>query len=250
MGSATDFGALILERKFSAMIWSVLWVGAVLLGGWGALALNASVPDVSLAATLFVLALVLLVAPFLLPGRVVRFYERGLTEKVPLKGVYSLRYEDVEHMTWRAVKPRVGVTVQAEFVAGGRRIRFDAMMDTGGRLQQSLESLRDRIAPYVAARLERRVRANQPCPWGGSGGARVRLQRDGIAYRPERFLGPGDEQIVPWATPLTFVFRNGGFAVKPSGGQEALFALACEERDFYPGFLVFRAMGQVRPVEA
>lgn len=248
MNPSTDFGQLLLERKNAAMVWGLLWLPAVLLGAWGALQLNAAIPDVNLAATLFVLALVVFVAPFLLPGRVLRFHERGVTEKVPFQGVFPLRYEDVEHMTWRAVKPDVGVTVHAELTGGGRRLRFEARMDTGGRFQQNLDALRDRIAAHVAARVERRIQANQPFHWGSRRGPGVRIQSDGIAYRPSGFLGAGEEQLVPWTTPLTFAIRDGFLAVSASGGREELFSMACEEPDFYPGLVVFAAMGQARRV--
>lgn len=245
--ASTDFGQLILERKNGAKIWAALtWGLALILGTEGAFMLNASVPKVELAATLFAVAVVLMVAPFFLPNRVLRFHERGLTERLPLRGVFPLRYEDLEHMKWRAVKPSVGVLVEAELLGAGRRITFSARMDTGGRFQQNVEGLRDRIAPYVAARVRRQIQANQPFAWGSERGASVRLLRDGIAYRPVRFVGRGDEQLIPWTTPLDFAIRDGWLAVFPSAGTEALFTLACEAPDFYPGLLAFIAMGRTR----
>ncbi len=260
MRASTNFGPLIVERKTGATLWYVMsWAAAALTGGAGALALNASVPNIPLVETLFALTGVLILLPLLLPGRVLSFHERGLTERLPTKDLYALAYEDVEHMKWREVSLRsatgtdsivpwslVGVVVEGELVAAGRTLRFGFRLDTGGRTHQKVEETRDRIACYVAARARRQILANEPFPWGPARGARVSLRREGITYRPVGFLGAGDEQLVLWNTPLDFVIRRGKLAVLPRGGKDAIFAIACESPDFFPGFLVFTSMGQVR----
>ena len=65
-------------------------------------------------------------SPFLLPGQVLRFHERGLTPRLPFKGVTTLPYEAIEHMSWSTVKPAVGVTVHAELRTPERKISFEA----------------------------------------------------------------------------------------------------------------------------
>jgi hypothetical protein len=249
MATTVDFGDRILERKSVAGVWfATLWPAAALLGGGGAVALNASASNVSLAATTFGIAGILLLLPLFLPGRVLRFYERGLTEQLPLKALRPIPYEDVEHMKWRAARPAVGVAVNVELLAAGRRIDFHAHVDTGGRFHRQLDSLRDHIARYVAARAQRQIRASQSFAWGQQRGASVRLRQEGIAYRPVGFLGAGDERLIPWGTPLDFAVRRGSFAAFPAGGTQALFSLACESPDFYPGFVLFTSMAQPREV--
>ena len=237
-----------------AWVWGLLWFAAALPGAAGALILNSSAPNVSLAATLFAITGVLLVLPLSLPSQALRFYQRGVVEHRPLIGVRSLPYEEIEHMMWRAARQQVGVSVTVEFLAAGRRIGFTGLKDTGGRSQQRLEELRDRVAPYVAARVRRQIQANQPFAWGPRRRARVRLQGDGIVYRRAQFLGPletglfGDEQLLPWTTPLRFAIREGAIAVFPAKEDKALFSFPCGSPDFYPGLLVFSSMGQVQEI--
>src|SRR5262249_27735354 len=109
-----------------------------------------------------------------------------------------------------------------------------------------MDGLRDRFAQYVAANAQRQILSSQAFAWGSQRGAKVRLQHDGIAYRPVGFLGAGEERLLPWGTPLDFVVRGGGLAVFSHESSGALFALACESHDFYPGFVVFLAMSRAR----
>src|SRR5262245_19719502 len=111
MDSPNGFGDLIVERRNAAGVWfGILWPAAALAGAGGALALNAAVPKVGLAAALFATAGILLLAPLLLPRRVLRFHDRGLIESLPLQSDKPLRYEEIEHMTWVSLKPAVGMT--------------------------------------------------------------------------------------------------------------------------------------------
>jgi hypothetical protein len=76
----------------------------------------------------------------------------------------------------------------------------------------------------------------------------VLIARRGLSYRPIGFLGTGEERVVPWSTPIDYVFRNGFLTVTKSRTAEALFTLPCAAPDFYPCFLVFASMGCVRDV--
>jgi hypothetical protein len=249
MDSANGLGELIVERRNAAGVWfAVLWPAAALAGAGGALALSAAVPKVGLATALFAAVGIMLLAPLLLPRRVLRFYERGLIEALPLQSDKPLRYEEIEHMTWALLKPAVGMTINAELRAAGRRIRFSARMDTGGSHQQKLETARDHIARSVATSARRRIDANQPFAWGPKRAPSVRLQREGIAYRPIGFLGGGEEQIIPWSAPLQFVIREGGFAVFPAENNKAFFSFACGDANFYPGLLLLQSMGKAQQV--
>lgn len=246
MPPSTNLGELISERKAAGAIWfALLWPAAAIFGAAGALALNASVPYVTLAGILFAISAVLIFVPLLLPGEVLRFHERGLTQRLPLKGVHVIPYGDIEHMQWRAVRPKVGVAISGELLSPERRIRFNAHVDTGRRAHQQLDSVRNRIATYVAVRLQAKIAAGESLAWGSHRGAAVRLQPNGIAYRPVRFVGTGDEQLLPWSMPLNSAIRDGWCFVFNAGGKDALFSVACEGMDFYPGYLVFKALGQV-----
>ena len=76
----------------------------------------------------------------------------------------------------------------------------------------------------------------------------MQIARGGLSYRPIGFLGKGEERVVPWSTPIDYVFRNGFLTVAQSRTAEALFTLPCAAPDFYPCFLVFASMGCVRDV--
>jgi hypothetical protein len=239
-----EFGGLLLERKEPAGVWFAIgWPTAALLGVAGVPALDR---DVTVAAILWAIAGLCMLVPLFLPGRRLRFHETGLVDTAPLRAPFSLAYERLERMTWGAYKPQVGATVRATLVGGGRRIAFTDRMDTGGRYQHTLERVRDAIASHMAARLHARVQDDVPLAWGGPRDGAVRIARGGLTYRPIGFLGQGAERVVPWSTPVDYVFRNGFLTVLQSSTREALFTLPCAAPDFYPCFLVFAAMGCVR----
>jgi hypothetical protein len=241
-----EFGPVLLERKEPAAVWFAIgWPAAALVGGAGALALHR---DVTLAAILWAAAGLCLLVPLFLPGRRVRFHETGLVDTAPLRVPFRLAYDRVERMTWSASKPRAAATVRATLVGGGRTLAFTDRMDTGGRYQQTLERVRDAIASHMAVRLHARVHADEPLAWGGLRDGAVRIARRGLSYRPIGFLGTGEERVVPWSTPIDYVFRNGFLTVAKSRTAEALFTLPCAAPDFYPCFLVFASMGCVRDV--
>lgn len=243
---ADEFGGLLLERKEPAGVWFAIgWPVAALLGGAGALLLGR---DVTAAAILWAIAGLCVLVPLFLPGRRLRFHETGLVDSAPLRAPFRLPYERVERMTWGAYKPHVGATVRATLVGGGRTLAFTDRMDTGGRYQHSLERVRDAIASRMAIRLHARVQADEAVAWGAPGDGAVRIARRGLSYRPIGFLGKGEERVVPWSTPIDYVFRNGFLTVVQSRTAESLFTLPCAAPDFYPCFLVFAAMGCVRDV--
>jgi hypothetical protein len=238
------FGLLLLERKEPAGVWFAIgWPVAALLGGLGALVLDR---EVTLAAVLWALAGLCLLVPLFLPGRRLRFHETGLVDKAPLRAPFQLAYQDLDRMTWSSYKPGVGATVRATLVGGGRTIAFTERVDAGGGYQQALERVRDAIASRMALRLHARVQADEALAWSRDGA--VRIARRGLSYRPLGFLGQGDERVVPWSTPIDYVFRNGFLTVARSSTAEALFTLPCAAPDFYPCFLVFASMGCVRDV--
>jgi hypothetical protein len=225
------------------MIWALFfWPPAAVAGAIGAYALNAAVPNVTLAGTLFLAGPVLMALPFLMPGRVLRFHERGLTDKRPLKGTQTIHYEEIEHMTWRQVKPSVGVHFEGWLAAAGRTLHLSAKVDTGGPTQQKLETVRDLVAAYVGKRARRQIAAGQPFAWGRNRGTRVQLRQDGIAYHPVRFVGGGDEQVLAWTSDVTFAMDDGVFSLCAAGSKDVLFSLECDAPDFYPGLNVFGAM--------
>ena len=239
-----EFGGLLLERKEPAGVWFAIgWPAAALLGAAGAYELDR---DVTAAAVLWAIAGLGILVPLFLPGRKLRFHETGLVDTRPARAPFRLAYGDVERMTWGAYKPHVGATVRATLVGGGRRLDFTDRMDTGGRYQQTLERVRDAIASHMAARLHARVQADEPLPWGSQRDGAVQIARRGLSYRPIGFLGRGEERVVPWSTPIDYVFRNGFLTVLQSSTAEALFTLPCAAPDFYPCFLVFATMGCVR----
>jgi hypothetical protein len=241
---ADEFGGLLLERKEPAGVWFAIgWPLAALCGGAGVLGLDR---DVTIAAVLWAMTGLCLLVPLFLPGRRLRFHETGLVDTAPLRAPFRLPYERVERMTWGAYKPHVGATVRATLVAGGRRIAFIDRMDTGGRYQYTLERVRDAIASHMAIRLHARVQADEPVAWGSPRDGAVQIARRGLSYRPIGFLGKGEERVVPWSTPIDYVFRNGFLTVVQSGTAESLFTLSCAAPDFYPCFLVFASMGCVR----
>lgn len=241
-----ELGRLLLERKEPAGVWFAIgWPTAALLGGAGALVLDR---DVTIAAILWGAAGLCLLVPLFLPGRRLRFHETGLVDTAPLRAPFRLAYRRLDRMTWGVYKPHVGATVRATLVGGGRTIAFTDRMDAGGRYQQTLERVRDAIASEIALRLHARVQADEPLAWGGARDGAVQIARRGLSYRPLGFLGKGEERVVPWSTPIDYVFRNGFLTVAQSSTAEALFTLPCAAPDFYPCFLVFAAMGCVRDV--
>ena len=243
MDSHGDLGELLFEYKEGAPIWLVL-CGLVGLApaGLAISELSSPVPNVDRAGICLILVLVLLVLPFLLKGRVVRFHTRGLTQSEPMKEMRTLRYDEIEHMTWSAVKPSVGVFIRGELVARGGKVSLSRKVDTGGKTQRALENVRDRIASSMSVPALRQIEAGQPFAWGKGSGPRVRLRHDGLVYRPIKFLGAGDDQIVPWTTPLDYAFADGFFAVATAADRKTLFTIACSEPDFHPGFVVFEAL--------
>jgi hypothetical protein len=244
-----DLGSLILERKYAAGVWFAIgWPVAGVLGGAGAVLLSQDAANVTTATVLWAVGGLCLFLPLLLPSRRLRFHERGLVDRRPLRAPFVLPYERVERMDWEVYKPRVGVTLQARLVGGGRRIDFMVRMDTGGRVEQGLERVRDHIASHMAVALLARVQADGAVAWGSAREGGVRLHREGLAYRPTGFLGKGPEQVVPWETPFEYLLRDGVLAVRRTGAVEALFTLPCTATDFYPGFVVFTSLGEVRPI--
>ena len=244
-----EFGALLLERKNAAGVWFAIgWPLAAVLGGVGALLLNQDAANVTVAAVLWAAAGLCLFVPILMPARRLRFHEAGLVDVAPLRAPARLPYARVERMDWEVFKPRVGVTLRARLVGGGRKIDFMVRMDTGGRTEQTLERVRDAIASSMAPGLLARVQRDEPLPWGTARHGGVELRREGLAYRPVGFLGKGEQRFVPWSTPFEYVFRSGFLAVRRAGTTEALFTLPCTASDFFPCFLVFTHLGQVRPI--
>lgn len=243
MTSQDDLGELLFEHKASAPIWLIL-CGLVALAPAGvAIAeLSSAAANVDRAGLSLIVVLVLIGLPFLLKGRVVRFHARGLTESQPMKETRTLRYDEIEHMKWRQVKPSVGMFIGGELFAPRVKVAFGRKVDTGGKSQRALEDVRDRIASYMSARALRVVQSGQPFAWGKAGGARVRLRHDGLVYRPIQFLGPGDDEIVPWTTPMTYAFADGFCAVVTGADKKCLFTIACAEPDFYPGFAAFETL--------
>jgi hypothetical protein len=248
MDHDNDLGELVFEYKEGAPIWLVLCLLIGLVPGGVAIAeLSSAVPNVNLAAICMIAVFVLLVLPFFLKGRVVRFHARGLVKSEPMKETRTLRYDEIERMTWRSVKPSVGVAISGELVTRGGKVRLSRKVDTGGKTQRKLEDVRDRIAQAMATRALQQIQGGQPFSWGKDSGARVRLRHDGLVYRPVKFLGPGDEQVVAWTTPVHFAFADGFFAVATAADRKSLFTLACDEPDFYPGFAAFETLRAANP---
>jgi hypothetical protein len=243
MDSDQDLGELVFQYKDGAPIWLILCgLVALVPGGLAISELSSPVPNVDRAGICLIMVLALIVLPFFLKGRVVRFHTRGLTESQPMKETRNLRYDEIEHMTWSAVKPAVGVFIRGELIARGGKVAFSRKVDTGGKVQRALEDVRDRITSSMSPVALRQIEAGQPFAWGKGSGPRVRLRHDGLVYRPVKFLGPGDDQIVPWTTPLDYAFADGFFAVATAADRKALFTIACSEPDFYPGFAAFEAL--------
>jgi len=243
-----DFGPLVYEYKSSAMIWALFfWPLAVIAGVLGVMALNAAVPKVEWAATLFLLGLALIAVPFLMPGNALLFFQRGLIQRRPLKASQPIRYEEIERMTWTATHytSGVGVMVTGTFLAGGRTLELAVkVMNTGGALHQKLDAVRDTVASYVAAGARQQIAAGQAFTWGSGSDPSVRLGRDGIAYQRER--SGSSEKLLPWTSALEFTIEGGVFRLCAAGSREPLFGLACSEPNFYPGYLVFTAMRGAR----
>jgi hypothetical protein len=250
VSTSTDLGGTVYEVKRASKRLFFLWGPlAALLGAGGAYALNTPVPNVTLAGALFAATGVLLLCPLLpLPGHVLRFHERGLVETEPLMKPRVLPYEDVERLKWKIVQPEVGLTILAEISGAGRRIAFWVrLLSSGSSARVDLDRVRERIAQYIAARARPRIEANQPFAWGPDRGARARLRREGIAYRPMRFVGPGEEQVVPWTAPLELAFSNGTCHVLSAGREKPLFSLECDGPNFYPGLELFTSMAKGPP---
>jgi hypothetical protein len=243
MDRENDLGELLFEHKGGGVMWLVpLGLVALAPAGIAIAELSSDAPNVGRAAVSLGIVGVLLLLPLFLRGQVVRFHARGWTERQPMREMRTVRYDEIEHMKWRQVKPRVGVFIGGELVGPRVKLTFGRHVDTGGRVQHTLEDVRDRIASCVSARTLRQVEAGQPFAWGTSRGARVQLRHDGIVYRPIRFLGPGDDQLVPWTTPLSYAFADGFFAVATVADKKSLFTIRCDDPDFYPGFAAFQIL--------
>jgi hypothetical protein len=241
-----EFGELLLERKRPAGVWfAIAWPIAALFGIGGTRVLDR---NATVAAILWAMAGLCLLVPLFLPGRRLRFHATGLVDTAPLRAPFHLPYERLERMTWGAYRPQVGATVRATLVGGGRRIAFIDRVDHGSRYHQSLDRVRDAIASQMAIRLHARLEAEETLAWGPPRSGSVQIARRGLSYRPIGFLGRGEERVVPWSTPIDYVFRNGFVTVLRSDTTEALFTLPCAAPDFYPCFLVFAAMGCVREI--
>ena len=244
-----EFGTLLLERKNAAGVWFAIgWPLGAVLGAAGALLLSQDAAHVTVAAVLWAGAGLCVFVPVLMPARLLRFHEIGLVDLAPLRAPVRLPYARVERMDWEMYKPRVGVTLRARLVGDGRKIDFMVRMDTGGRTQQDVQRVRDAIASSMAPALLARVQGDERLAWGTARDGGVELRREGLAYRPVAFLGKGPAEFVPWSIPLEYLFRDGFLAVRRAGTTEPLFALPCTARDFYPCFLVFTRLGEVRPV--
>jgi hypothetical protein len=243
MANDDDLGELLFQHKEGAPIWLMIFGPIALIPGGLAIAeLSSDAPNVERASFCLILVLALIVLPFLLKGRVLRFHARGLTESLPMKAMRTLRYDEIEVMTWTAVKPSVGVFINAELAAPGGKVALGRKVDTGGKTERALEDVRNRIASAMGARVLRHLQDGLAFAWGKDKGARVQLRHDGFNYRPVQFLGAGDEQFVPWTTPLHYAFADGFFAVATEADRKALFTIACSEPNFYPGFEAFETL--------
>jgi hypothetical protein len=243
-GTSNDLGGKLFEYKVGeGRVIALAALPAALLGGGGAWALNAAPPKLDLAVGLFAAAaLIFLASAFV--GRIRVFvHERGIVEEARFFGTRVFRDEEFEHMTWRAVKPAVGVGIAARLTTASSSFRVQRGVDTGGTMQRNLEALRDRIASRIAGRAQQNLSRGVSFAWGSDRGARVRLEPDGIRYRKVKFVGHED-QFAAWTQPLEIGFLMGRCTVLADGKE--LFTLATAEPDFFPGLTLVTLLGKVR----
>jgi len=248
MAASADLGRMVHQVKRMPMrLGIVCMLAAIILGGAGTYFLVATPPNVTAAGTLFALAALALLSLLVLPGQVLRFHERGVVQTEPLAAPRVLPYDAVETLTWSIVWPGLGLTITGDLAGAGQKFEFMVrLLDSASPVRRDLDAVRDRIAMAVAAKALARIQSQQAFEWGSDEALRVRLQRDGLSYRPAKLIGAREEQRVPWTTPLTCVIDNGVCQVVTAGADRAIFAVACAERNFYPGLQVLASMGTVR----
>lgn len=168
----------------------------------------------------------------------IRIFEHG----VEVWGFFdraTLLYEEAESLTFSLVNMRVqGVPtgLHAHLVLRGARRRLFFSTRVSGNAREQLDVVRERTTHEIARKSWERLRRGEPFEWGRSG-PRVKLQAEGLSFRPERFIGHGSAVVVPYSPAFNHQLAGGVFALYLEGKK--LFELKSEEPNFYPGLAMF-----------
>jgi len=168
-------------------------------------------------------------------ARVARRHENGLSLST-LTGRREILFVDAERMKYSATRYyHKGVYAGTKlylrvWAAEGKPVTFAA---SAKGTEVDLDGLRDDLAGRIAAKLKARLAHEPDVPWTPG----VRLSRQGIRLA-KRF---GAEVMIPYRQKPTFQLKRGYFSLSAPGIQGKM-TTACAAENFYPGFILLKAL--------
>jgi hypothetical protein len=237
----TGLGRLLYEQGPSGDGVAVRSIVSLVLVGIAALiASNASNKLLGWGLLLAVLALAGFALAHALRQRA-RVFEGGFGVR-GLFGERTMAFGDAESLTFEKLvrytnNIYAGTTLRVAIRgASGTRLDYSTTLGGGG---DAFDVVRDRAAAQVASRLSQRLAREGTVRWRAKGGGfpEVSLTNEGVVVGGRKPATVGYAQAAA-------AFNQGFFSISRAGESKPVASLASGAENFFPGYLLFRALGE------
>jgi hypothetical protein len=126
-----------------------------------------------------------------------------------------------------------GTTVNMRFLPvnpGGKSITYTA---TVRNADDELDGLRDHVSRVVGSHMLDRLHQDGEVLWT----ANATLTREGVRFRKAKFIGTGDEVLLPYSQISGINFATGVFQLFETGNVDPVLKITVSEMNFFPGFM-------------
>lgn len=247
--STEGLGRILFERRSKKVTIVVLWccVALFLLLGGTLIVLGLSDEwGVVVMGIVFVLLGLMMVLPAIgAQTTLFRCMEYGVS-LLHWRGERKLRYTEVESFTYQAIRmyqngvyTGTNLTLRFTPVAGvnEKPIKYHTQLQTG---DEELDQLRDHISKVIAARMLGQLVEGQPVVWMDH----LRIQKEGLEYRPKGFFGRKETMLIPYETITAFDIDTGVFRVWVQDQKKSVVNEAATQPNFFPGYFVLCTLFQ------